>query len=108
MSWEESADVDLYMASATRRSGVEVLSCNSTNATCQFPGLDCGETYNFTVTAFSQGCSSPASHSVSIQTGTALLLLSTIYIVHILHLHIHVFKIVILRKKKSTKVNVLR
>lgn len=46
-------------------------SCNSTNATCQFPGLDCGEAYNFTVTAFSQGCSSPASLSVSVQTGTA-------------------------------------
>lgn len=45
--------------------------CNSTGTTCQFPGLNCGEMYNFTVMAFSQGCSSLSSSSVYIQTGTA-------------------------------------
>ncbi|KAI9522306.1 hypothetical protein NQZ68_037786, partial [Dissostichus eleginoides] len=33
-----------------------------------FASLDCGETYNFTVTADSQGCRSQASSTVSIQT----------------------------------------
>lgn len=46
-------------------------NCNSTGSTCQFPGLDCGETYNLTVTAYLQGCSSQASSTVFIRTGTA-------------------------------------
>lgn len=69
LSWEEKSEVELYVASATKDSGGEVLQCNSTGSTCDFPGLACGETYNFTVTAHSQGCSSQASSAVSITTG---------------------------------------
>ncbi|KAM9349923.1 fibronectin [Symphorus nematophorus] len=68
LSWEERADVELYRASAIKASGGEVQMCNSTGSTCQFPALDCGDTYNFTVTAHSQGCSSQASSTVCIQT----------------------------------------
>lgn len=71
LSWEERSDVELYKASAIKTSGGEVQKCNSTGSTCQFPGLDCGETYNFTITAHSQGCSSQSSSTVFIQTGTA-------------------------------------
>lgn len=71
LSWEERSDVELYVASAIKTSGGEVQECNSTGSTCQFPSLDCGETYKFTVTAHSQGCCSPASSAVFIQTGTA-------------------------------------
>ncbi|XP_069562364.1 fibronectin type III domain-containing protein 7-like [Brachyistius frenatus] len=42
--------------------------CNSTSSTCQFPSLDCGQMYNFTVTAQIQGCCSQASSTVFIQT----------------------------------------
>ncbi|XP_037642392.1 tenascin-N-like [Sebastes umbrosus] len=68
LSWEERSDVELYVASAIKTSGGEVKTCNSTGSTCQFASLDCGETYNFTVTAHSQGCRSQASSTVSIQT----------------------------------------
>uniref|UniRef100_A0A3Q3FC03 Fibronectin type-III domain-containing protein n=1 Tax=Labrus bergylta TaxID=56723 RepID=A0A3Q3FC03_9LABR len=71
LSWEERSDVELYVASAIKASGGEVQHCNSTNSTCQFSSLDCGEMYNFTATAHSQGCSSTASSTVFIQTGTA-------------------------------------
>ena len=69
LSWEERSDVELYRARAIKASGGAEQECNSTGSTCQFPGLDCGETYNFTVTAYSQGCSSQASSTVFIQTG---------------------------------------
>ncbi|XP_018532382.1 mucin-4 isoform X2 [Lates calcarifer] len=68
LSWEERPDVELYVATAIKASGGEVKRCNSTGSTCQFPSLACGETYNFTIRAHSQGCSSQASNSVSIQT----------------------------------------
>ncbi len=70
LSWEERPDVEMYKGSAIKTSGGEVQMCNSTGSTCHFPGLDCGETYNFTVTAYSQGCCSQASSAVFIQTGT--------------------------------------
>ncbi|XP_071348392.1 LOW QUALITY PROTEIN: pneumococcal serine-rich repeat protein-like [Trachinotus anak] len=68
VSWEERSDVELYMATAIKASGGEGDKCNSTGSTCQFPSLACGEMYNFTVTAHSQGCYSQASSTVSIQT----------------------------------------
>ncbi|KAM3604918.1 uncharacterized protein V6R79_017981 [Siganus canaliculatus] len=68
LSWEERSEVELYKASAIKTSGGGVLQCNSTGASCRFPGLDCGETYNFSVTAHSQGCSSQSSSSMLIQT----------------------------------------
>ncbi|XP_010791369.1 fibronectin type III domain-containing protein 7-like [Notothenia coriiceps] len=68
LSWEERSDVELYVANAIKTSGGPVQTCNSTGSTCQFASLDCGETYNFTVTADSQGCRSQASSTVSIQT----------------------------------------
>uniref|UniRef100_A0A8D3EA47 Fibronectin type-III domain-containing protein n=2 Tax=Scophthalmus maximus TaxID=52904 RepID=A0A8D3EA47_SCOMX len=68
LSWEEDSDVELYTAAAIGASGGEVKRCNSTGSTCHFSSLVCGETYNFTVEAHSQGCSSQASSTVSIQT----------------------------------------
>uniref|UniRef100_A0A3B4UWS1 Fibronectin type-III domain-containing protein n=1 Tax=Seriola dumerili TaxID=41447 RepID=A0A3B4UWS1_SERDU len=68
LSWEERSDVELYIATAIKASGGGVKKCNSTGSTCQFHSLVCGETYNFTITAHSQGCYSQASSTVSIQT----------------------------------------
>ncbi|XP_067460816.1 mucin-4-like [Thunnus thynnus] len=68
LSWEERSDVELYKAGAVKASGGEVQMCNSTGSTCQFPGLTCGEMYNFTVAAHTEGCCSKASHTVFIQT----------------------------------------
>lgn len=70
VSWEERSDVELYRARAVTASGNQVHNCSSVGSTCQLSALDCGEMYNVTVTAYSQGCSSQASSTVFIHTGT--------------------------------------
>uniref|UniRef100_A0A3B4UUE8 Fibronectin type-III domain-containing protein n=1 Tax=Seriola dumerili TaxID=41447 RepID=A0A3B4UUE8_SERDU len=65
--WEEKEGVELYLATATCSMG-KTLQCNSTNSTCQFSNLNCGETYEFSVTAYSNMCYSEASSTVEIQT----------------------------------------
>ncbi|KAL7397583.1 hypothetical protein ABVT39_024505 [Epinephelus coioides] len=67
MYWEEREEVELYMATATCSMGM-TLWCNSTNSTCQFSNLHCGETYEFSVTAYSNMCYSEISSTVEIQT----------------------------------------
>lgn len=74
MFWHENKDVELFMATATSSMGM-TLQCNTTNSTCQFPDLDCGEKYVFSVTAYSNMCYSENSSSVVIQTGTKILML---------------------------------
>ncbi|XP_061652447.1 uncharacterized protein LOC133488520 [Phyllopteryx taeniolatus] len=68
LSWEERPEVELYMGTAVPSSGGEEHLCNSTGSSCVFPGLYCGETYDFTVKALSHGCCSQVSDSVYIQT----------------------------------------
>ncbi|XP_029003162.2 fibronectin-like [Betta splendens] len=65
--WEEMQGVELYLATASSSLGM-TLRCNSTNSTCQFSSLHCGETYVFSVTAFSSMCYSNSSSAVTIQT----------------------------------------
>lgn len=71
VSWEDRFDVELYAAKAVKTSGSQVHNCTSAGSTCQFSALDCGETYNVTVVAYSQGCSSQASSIVSFHTGVS-------------------------------------
>ncbi|CAI5641408.1 unnamed protein product [Oreochromis niloticus] len=68
LSWEERSNVELYTASAIKASGGEEKTCDSVTSTCQFSGLDCGEMYNFTVTAHNRGCCSQPSSPVFIHT----------------------------------------
>ncbi|XP_012990390.2 uncharacterized protein LOC105029012 isoform X2 [Esox lucius] len=68
LSWVQSEGVTFYMASANARPGGPTRYCNSTGTSCQFPALDCGETYSFTVMAHSSLCQSPLSSTVQIQT----------------------------------------
>ncbi|TMS20668.1 Fibronectin type III domain-containing protein 7 [Larimichthys crocea] len=68
MYWDEEEGVELYMATAHHYMGM-FLQCNSTNPTCQFPNLECGETYEFSVTAYGSMCYSETSDTVEIQTG---------------------------------------
>ncbi|CAB1419900.1 unnamed protein product [Pleuronectes platessa] len=64
--WEEREDVELYMATASCSLGT--LQCNTTNSTCLFPDLQCGQTYNFSVTAYGNMCYSETSSSPEIHT----------------------------------------
>lgn len=67
--WEETQGVELYLANASSSLG-ETLWCKSTNFSCHFPSLSCGETYTFSVTAYNNMCYSNSSSAVVIQTGT--------------------------------------
>ncbi|KAJ8279126.1 hypothetical protein COCON_G00061920 [Conger conger] len=69
LSWEKKDEVELYLANATKSNGEYAASCNSSGSTCLFPNLDCGETYTFTVTAYSSQCKSQVSDAVEITTG---------------------------------------
>lgn len=68
MHWEAVEGVELYVATATCRSGMS-LQCNSTNSTCEFSNLQCGATYLLSVTAYSNMCYSEVSSPVEVQTG---------------------------------------
>ncbi|XP_061739473.1 uncharacterized protein LOC133540674 [Nerophis ophidion] len=65
--WEYSLDAGLYVAMATSSMG-RSHQCNSTNSSCKFSDLDCGETYTFYVTAVGNVCHSENSSVVYIQT----------------------------------------
>lgn len=67
MHWEE-VDVEFYTATATSKMGTS-LWCNSTNSTCQFSNLQCGETYMLSVASYSNMCYSEVSSAVEVQTG---------------------------------------
>lgn len=66
--WDKTDGVDLYVATASSSLGV-TLQCNSTNSTCQFSNLNCGEMYKFSVAAYSNKCPSENSSAVNMQTG---------------------------------------
>lgn len=68
MYWDQSDGVKLYVATVTCSTG-KTLQCNTTNSTCQFSNLYCGKVYEFSVTAYSDMCSSEISSTVGIQTG---------------------------------------
>ena len=69
LSWKKTEGVQLYQASATPSLGGPVRYCNTTGSSCKFPGLDCGKTYRFTVTAYNSLCQSESSNSVEVKTG---------------------------------------
>lgn len=68
LHWEEVEGVELSVTTATYNMG-ETLQCNSTNSTCKFSKLQCGKTYEFSVTAYNNMCYSEVSSTVEIQTG---------------------------------------
>ncbi|XP_039984445.1 uncharacterized protein LOC120790698 [Xiphias gladius] len=67
LHWEDREGVERYLATATCSLGI-TLQCNSTSSTCQFSNLHCGETYEFSVTAYRNECYSETSSTVEIQT----------------------------------------
>ncbi|XP_034002008.1 fibronectin type III domain-containing protein 7-like [Trematomus bernacchii] len=67
MFWEEGKGVELYLATATCSMGM-TMQCNSTNSTCRFYNLHCGDTFTFSVTAYTHMCYSDISSTVEIQT----------------------------------------
>ncbi|MEE6513276.1 hypothetical protein FKM82_020823 [Ascaphus truei] len=60
LSWNEAPGAVRY-ASTLRLSGDEPQWCNTTELGCEISGLQCGQTYNVTVTAFNTQCGSARS-----------------------------------------------
>ncbi|XP_069497964.1 serine-rich adhesin for platelets-like [Ambystoma mexicanum] len=67
ITWESSAGATSYIAFATAND-VNTQSCNSTDTFCDIVGLDCGEVYNITVTAFDDVYSSTPSSPAELAT----------------------------------------
>uniref|UniRef100_A0A8C1ZR06 Fibronectin type III domain-containing protein 7 n=1 Tax=Cyprinus carpio TaxID=7962 RepID=A0A8C1ZR06_CYPCA len=59
ISWQSSKGAQIYYAQA--KSSDKTLVCNSTSTSCIIPAVGCGQTYNITVIAEANGCSSNAS-----------------------------------------------
>lgn len=68
LSWQPGTGALQYTATAVAESGQNI-SCQSNNTNCELTGLACGETYNITVLAKGQTCSSVASMSGGLKTG---------------------------------------
>lgn len=51
LHWTEPIGAVLYKSSVTSSLG-EIYTCKTTNNSCDFSGLQCGETYSATVTVF--------------------------------------------------------
>lgn len=69
VTWEQSDDVLYYLVSATLSTGEATTVCNSTSDRCEMTGLQCGEEYAFTVTAYNELCHSDVSSTAYIHTG---------------------------------------
>ncbi|XP_073439021.1 fibronectin type III domain-containing protein 7-like [Dendrobates tinctorius] len=68
LTWEEAPGALRYESSLLSV-GKERSVCNSTDTVCEITGLQCGRSYNMTVTAFGNECPSAPSTSVKLYTG---------------------------------------
>ncbi|KAM4642168.1 uncharacterized protein O3C94_016554 [Discoglossus pictus] len=68
LSWDPTSGADGYISSVVGASG-EDLTCNTTGTSCDVSGLQCGHTYNATVTAVNEQCRSAPSITAQLQTG---------------------------------------
>jgi len=68
LSWQPGTGAMQYMSTAVGESGHE-LTCESNNTNCELTGLACGESYNVTVLAEGQTCSSVATMREQLKTG---------------------------------------
>ncbi|KAL1249579.1 hypothetical protein QQF64_020584 [Cirrhinus molitorella] len=70
LSWQSGTGAMQYTATATAVSeSGHVLSCESNDTNCELTGLACGESYNITVLAEGDTCSSTATMSGHLNTG---------------------------------------
>ncbi|XP_072276183.1 fibronectin type III domain-containing protein 7-like [Pyxicephalus adspersus] len=67
LSWDTALGADFYIGVLTDQNG-KTLTCNTTDHSCDIIGVQCGGTYNVTVTAFSDQCSSEKSLPIMLST----------------------------------------
>lgn len=69
LSWQPGGGAMQYTATALSQSG-HTLSCESNETSCELADLVCGESYNITVLAQGQTCSSSAVMNGHLTAGT--------------------------------------
>lgn len=68
VSWKHELGAELFIATATENDG-HTHTCNTSDSTCQFTDLHCGNTYTVTVVAVEGDCNSSDSVGHEIKTG---------------------------------------
>lgn len=77
LSWDVSEGAVEYFGFAQSQGG-EMLYCNSTDISCTIDGLECGETFNFSVEASDGVCNSSFSEPVELGAGKSSVTETTI------------------------------
>lgn len=71
-TWDPAPGAASYVSTLKGAGGFSS-SCSSLNQTCLFPGLQCAQTYMFSVVAVNDRCNSSESVVVSSTTGKCIL-----------------------------------
>lgn len=59
----------MFVATATAQDGLSYVCSSNNSLWCNFTDLNCGQTYNVTVTTVDRGCRSEPSAAVELKTG---------------------------------------
>lgn len=68
VKWHDNSTAQNYTVKAASASGVNS-TCESTNSSCSFLDLSCGQLYSFTVMGYSNVCTSDVSPPIKSYTG---------------------------------------
>lgn len=68
VSWEDSSGAVFYKVMANSSNGV-AKQCTTNDTSCHLPNMHCGQTYNITVTPFSNDCKGFDSYPLSYNAG---------------------------------------
>lgn len=69
VSWTPGSGILYYNASASAFAIAHVQSCSTSNSSCNIDNLQCGESYNVSVSGQGQNCPSPANDWNRFSTG---------------------------------------
>lgn len=78
LNWTDSENTLNYTATAHSMSG-HVSTCSTNITNCQLLNLQCGQTYNVSVVATNEVCSSPSSTSLQVDSGERVVSFITYY-----------------------------
>lgn len=68
VSWKDSSGAVFYKVMANSSDG-DVKQCTTNDTSCHLPSMHCGQTYNITVTPFSNECKGYDSYPLSYNAG---------------------------------------
>lgn len=75
MTWERASGALSYLSVGVTEDGSHRAECNNTVTHCDLSHLLCGQTYNVSVFAIDESCSSAESDTAYVRTGMVRVLL---------------------------------